>query len=510
MNVASLLHRAASLNGQRSAVAHGVQVASTYQELSWAAARLATGLTAQVKLESGARVAIFMPNIPEYLTVLFSIWHAGLVAVPINCKLHEKELAWILEDCGAEMLFTVPELGSAASTAATHMTREIVEVPSGAWSRLLEAESRGRADVRSTDLAWLFYTSGTTGRPKGAMLSHANLLAMTTSYLADVDAVTADDCMIHCAPLSHGSGLYALPHIARAATHAFPMQGGFDEQETVELIEHWPNCTSFLAPTMVQRIVTAFEENDGSTENLKTIVYGGGPMYVQDLLHALQVLGPRLAQIYGQGEAPMTITSMTKDMHIDRGHPDHLKRLASVGLPRTDVDVRVADPEGYALPTGEIGEVLVRGPVVMSGYWKNSRASRETLRDGWLHTGDLGSFDENGFLTLAGRSKEVIISGGSNIYPREVEDILLLHRAVTEAAVVGLPDPHWGEEVVAFLACSTAGKVEVEELDRLCLENLARFKRPRRYFFVDRLPRNHYGKVLKSVLRDQATTAPGP
>jgi long-chain acyl-CoA synthetase len=450
-----------------------------------------------------------MPNIPEYLAVLFSTWHAGLVAVPINCKLHEKELAWILQDCGAEMLFTVPELGSVASAAAADTMREIIEVPSRAWSALLRAEPHDPAEVMATDLAWLFYTSGTTGRPKGAMLSHANLLAMTTSYLADVDAVTAEDCMIHCAPLSHGSGLYALPHIARAATHVFPMRGGFDEQETLELIEHWPNGTLFLAPTMVRRIVTALGKYGGSTENLKTIVYGGGPMYVQDLLRALQVLGPRLAQIYGQGEAPMTITSMTRDMHIDRGHPDHLKRLASVGLPRTDVDVRVAAQDGRALPAGEIGEVLVRGPVVMSGYWRNGRASGETLRDGWLHTGDLGSFDEHGFLTLAGRSKEVIISGGSNIYPREVEDVLLLHQAVTEAAVIGLPDPHWGEEVVAFVVCPAAGQVDVEELNGLCLKNLARFKRPRRYFFVDRLPRNHYGKVLKSVLKDQTATAPG-
>jgi long-chain acyl-CoA synthetase len=235
--------------------------------------------------------------------------------------------------------------------------------------------------------------------------------------------------------------------------------------------------------------------------NLKAIIYGGGPMYVADVLRAVDLLGPRLVQIYGQGESPMTITALGRAYHLDRSHPRWRERLGSVGLPFAGVEVRVVDGGDRDVATGETGEVLVRGDTVMAGYFEDAAATAQTLRGGWLHTGDLGALDEDGFLTLRDRSKDMIISGGSNIYPREVEEVLLRHPAVAEASVVGRPHPDWGEEVVAFVVPRAGAAVAEAELDRLCLDSIARFKRPRAYVFLEALPKNNYGKVLKTELR---------
>ena len=254
---------------------------------------------------------------------------------------------------------------------------------------------------------------------------------------------------------------------------------------------------------MVHRLDNHPRAADADTANLKTIAYGGGPMYVADSLKAMDVLGDKLVQIYGQGEAPMTITGLSKSLHQMRDHPRYLERLGSAGIARTDVEVRVVDADDRDLPVGEIGEVICRGEVVMAGYWRDPAASAATLRGGWLHTGDLGCFDADGFLTLKDRSKDMIISGGTNIYPREIEEVLLGHPAVAEASVVGRPHRDWGEEVVAFVVAGAGRAPTPAELDALCLENIARFKRPRAYRFVDALPKNNYGKVLKTALREQ-------
>jgi long-chain acyl-CoA synthetase len=258
----------------------------------------------------------------------------------------------------------------------------------------------------------------------------------------------------------------------------------------------------FAAPTMVHRLVAHVPQHAPALDGLKTIVYGGGPMYLQDIKSALETMGPRFAQIYGQGEAPMTITSLSKFQIAERDHPRYEERLASVGIAQPPVEVRIADEYDHELPAGEIGEILVRGDVVMRGYWRNPEATRETLRNGWLHTGDVGSLDEDGFLTLRDRSKDMIISGGSNIYPREVEEVLLRHPAVSEVSVVGKLHPDWGEEVIAFVVVRDGSQVGERELDALCLEQIARFKRPKGYRFVPDLPKNNYGKVLKTSLRE--------
>src|SRR3954451_18009003 len=347
-------------------------------------------------------------------------------------------------------------------------------------------------------------SSGTTGRPKGATLTHRNLLMASLSYFADIDQVMPQDCILHAAPLSHGSGLYGLPHVAQGAVSIVPRSGGVDGDEIAALLRRWPGMSFFAAPTMVKRLAGDAAMAAVDLYSLKTIIYGGAPMYLTDLEDALAVFGPRLAQIYGQGETPMTITALSKADHADRDHPRWRDRLQTVGVARTDVEVRVVDDDDRDLPAGEIGEVVVRGDVVMAGYWNQPDATSEALRGGRLHTGDVGSFDADGYLTLRDRSKDLIISGGMNIYPREVEEALLHHAGVRSVAVVGRPDPEWGETVVAFVVpADGAAPPPADDLDRTCLDRIARFKRPRDYRFVDALPTNHYGKVVKRELRDR-------
>jgi acyl-CoA synthetase (AMP-forming)/AMP-acid ligase II len=325
---------------------------------------------------------------------------------------------------------------------------------------------------------------------------------MTMNYLVDVDVIEPGDCMIHAAPMSHGSGLYALPHVARGANNVIPGSGAFDVAETLELIQHWPGCTFFFAPTMVTRLINAPNASDANTRNLKTIVYGGAPMYLTDTLKALDLLGQKLVQIYGQGESPMTISGLPKRVFSDTTHPRYQERLASAGIARTDVQICIRDEAGTPLAVDEVGEITVRGDVIMTGYWANPEATASSIRDGWLWTGDVGAIDAEGFLTLKDRSKDMIISGGTNIYPREVEEVLLKHPAIYECAVVGRPHPDWGEEVVAFIVPHPGRQVGTAALDQLCLENIARFKRPKEYRFVETLAKNNYGKILKTELRE--------
>ncbi len=506
MNLATWVERNAHTWPDAPALAEGTSVHADWGSFGRTVASVAGGLRSGHGLVPGDRVAMVMHNRPEYLEALFAIWHAGLVAVPVNARLHPDEIAYILDHSGTSLVLTDDEHADDVTPLidAVPSLQQVLVAPGDDWSRLTSAAPVVLTDRQPTDPAWLFYTSGTTGRPKGATLTHRNLLMMSLSYFADIDPVSHDDSVLHAAPISHGSGLYGLPHIARGATSVIPASGSLTGAELVELLQHWPGLSFFAAPIMVKRLANDPDTATADLTRLKTIIYGGAPMYLADLEEALAVFGPRLAQIYGQGETPMTITALSKADHADTTHPRWRDHMQSVGTVRTDVEVRVIDDEGIELPVGETGEVVVRGDVVMAGYWNQPEATADTLRDGWLHTGDVGSFDANGYLTLRDRSKDLIISGGMNIYPREVEEVLLQHPAVRAVSVVGRPDPEWGEAVVAFVvAADGAAPPTTDELDRTCLDRIARFKRPKEYRFVDALPTNNYGKVLKRELREQ-------
>jgi long-chain acyl-CoA synthetase len=506
LNPAVWVARHGRLRPGEPALADGERVHATWATFAARAAAAAAGLRDDFGLSPGDRVAIVMRNRPEYLEALFAIWHAGLVAVPVNARLHRDEIAYILEDSGTAVVVTDAEHADDVDPLVGTVTslQAAVVAPGERWEQITASSPAPLVDRQQDDPAWLFYTSGTTGRPKGATLTNRNLLLMTLSYYADIDAVMPQDCILQAAPLSHGAGLYGLPHVARGAVSVLPQSGGVDGDEIAALLRRWPGMSFFAAPTMVKRLAGDSAIAAADLSNLKTIIYGGAPMYLADLEDALDLFGPRLAQIYGQGETPMTITALSKADHADRDHPRWRDRVQSVGVARTDVEVCVVDDEDRDLPAGEIGQVVVRGDVVMAGYWNQPDASAEALRGGRLHTGDLGSFDGDGYLTLRDRSKDLIISGGMNIYPREVEEALLHHAGVRSVAVVGGPHPEWGETVVAFVVpAEGAAPPPAAELDRTCLDRIARYKRPRDYRFVDALPTNNYGKVVKRELQDQ-------
>ena len=509
MNLAVWVERNARQFPAFPAVADGENVHATWRGFADTVARVAGGLVSTFGLNPGDRVAVVMRNRPEYLEAMFATWHAGCVIVPVNARLHREEIAYILEHSGATVVVCDDDHAEDVESlvGVVPSLRASVRAPGVDWKRLIASTPLALVDRAASDPAWLFYTSGTTGRPKGATLTNRNLMTMSLSYYADIDQVSVNDAVLHAAPLSHGSGLYGLPHVARGAVSVIPHSGGVDGEEIASLLAAWSGVSFFAAPTMVKRLAGDPAITGADLSGLKTIIYGGAPMYLADLEDALAVFGPKLAQIYGQGETPMTITALSKQQHAESWCPHWRDHMQSVGTPRTDVEVRVVDDEDNELPVGEIGEIVVRGDVVMVGYWNQPEASAETLRNGWLHTGDMGSFDDDGYLTLRDRSKDLIISGGMNIYPREVEEVLLLHPGVRAVSVVGKPDAEWGESVVAFVVTEgDSGAIGSAELDALCLERIARYKRPKEYRFVDALPTNNYGKVVKRELRERLAT----
>jgi acyl-CoA synthetase (AMP-forming)/AMP-acid ligase II len=508
MNIAKLLTKTARTFPQKTAIVHGPKKLA-FSQFNERANRLANALQG-LGVRPGDNVAIPQYNYPETLETIFACFKAGCGAVPINFRLHPKECAFIIDHSQARAVVLSPEFNE----VIMDIRRDIPDVEhlitlenaTGElrdYEDLLAAASPDHEDARvdPEQLAWLFYTSGTTGQPKGAMLTHRNLLAMTMNFYADMSPLGPDDAVLHGAPLSHGSGMYALPNIAKGAVNVILEGKTFEPELVFKTIAHHRITNMFAAPTMVKRLADSPAANKYDHSSLKCLNYGGGPMYVEDLKQAMRTLGPCLVQLFGQGEAPMTITYLPKRDHKLEGSEEEMRRLASAGIARTDVEVAVLDQEGRPLPAGQAGEIVTRSDLVMKGYWRNPRATAETLRNGWLHTGDLGYLDENGYLFIMDRSKDMIISGGENIYPREVEDVLVRHPAVREAAVIGVPDPQWGEAMKAIVALTPGQTVSGEELIAFCKDNIASYKKPKTVDFVEELPKNNYGKILKRELR---------
>jgi len=460
-----------------------------------------------------------MRNRPEMLEAMYACFKGGYCLVPLNSRFTEDDVAYHVSDSGAAAVLTDAEgaevvLGAIAGTQAA--VRVVIAgtdtIPAGAFGpdEIVAATDDGPATVAvdRDDLAWLFYTSGTTGRPKGAMLTHGNLAFVTASWLADLTPMDEADVTLHAAPLSHGAGFHALAATARGAHQVIPAGTRFEPAAILELMVDVRVTNTWMVPTQIVMLLDHLADHTGDARtmsegapmlpDLRAVVYGGAPFAPADLRRALEVFGPVFVQLFAQGETPMTATVLPIADHAAALAGDRPERLASAGYPRPGMDVRVLGEDDAELPTGEIGEVCVQGPAVMAGYWQRPEESAEALRNGWLHTGDLGRFDEHGYLYLLDRAKDLIITGGSNVYAVEVEAVLATHPAVHESAVIGLPDRTWGEIVTAVVVGDPAAE---PQLRALCDDVLAGYKRPRRYCYVDELPRNAYGKVLKRELR---------
>ena len=510
MNAAVLLSRAARTHGEKLAVVQGKKTLS-YGELNRRAGQLAAALRG-LGVQVGDRVAILQHNAPPFLETLFALFRLGAIAVPINFRLHPREIGFILEQSQTKAVIHgeffnqwIPEARAASSVKHWIGTGDKLSNHSLGYESLLPQAPELLTDVELDEdaLAWLFYTSGTTGKPKGAMLSHRNLMAMTMSFFADHYVPDETDVALHAAPLSHGSGLYSLPMVARAVTNILHDSAGFKPALVFEELTRWKvTLIPFLAPTHIKRLVEEPAGDDHDISSLRAIAWGGAPMYVEDARRAVSRFGPILTELYGLGESPMTVTALSR--RAMAAELETVPSLLTAGLPRTDVEIRIVNDSGEPLPAGTPGEVLVRGGVVMKGYWNNPEATTESLRDGWLHTGDIGYMDQRGFLYLVDRKNDMILSGGSNIYPREVEEALMEHPQVAEVAVFGVPDRVWGESVKAAVRPrDPAAPPSGRELIAFCRERIASFKKPRSVVFVNEIPKNAYGKTLRRELRDR-------
>ena len=514
VNIGILLTKAAGTYKRRTAVVCGSSEL-TYDEFNSRSEALGSALR-RLGLGKGDKVAILQHNCPQFLESLYASFKAGLVAVPLNVRLHPNELAYIIGHSEARAVIFSEEFRETLDSVSrvVDLSNTALVCVSNPGKGMLDYEKlvgegrtgRHMEEASLDDIAWLFYTSGTTGKPKGAMLTHRNLLSMTMNFLADVYAPTADDKALHQAPLAHGSGLYSIPLTAKGATSIISTSRSFDPPSLLSTIQGKKvTVIPFLTPTMIKMLLIYPQNSEYDASSLKCVVYGGSPMYEEDLKAAIARFGPVFAQIYGQGEAPMTITYLPKEWHMRNASPG-AKTLISAGIARTDISVKIFDENDAELSPGSMGEIVVEGDVVMKGYWKDPKATSETLRGGWLHTGDLGYLDEDRYLFIMDRKKDLIKSGGSNIYPREVEEALLRHPAVQEVAVFGVPDPVWGESVKAMVVRKPGSEASEADLIDFCKEEIASYKKPKSVEFIDSIPKNAFGKVLKRELRDKYWT----
>ena len=510
MNIGSLFTKSARTFPDRLAICFGAQE-WTYAQANDRINRLASGFR-NIGLKKGDHVSILAFNCPQFIEAEFACLKAGLCANPVNFRLHPKEYGFIIDHSDAIAVIigedfrdpihsirdTMPKVKHCICLSNPHESMLDYE-------KLIASNSPNFEDVEvdRDDLALMLYTSGTTGQPKGAMLTHGNLLAMTMNFYADMSPLGPEDTILHAAPLSHGSGLYAFPNIGKAANNVILETRSFEPKVVCETIQKRKITNMFAAPAMIKILVDWPEIDNYDLSSLKCLNYGGAPMYVEDLKKAVRKLGQCLVQLYGQVECPMTITYLRKEDHVLEGMKDEIERLKSAGIPRTDIEVKVFNENDNEVPIDTTGEIVVRGEEVMKGYWKNPQATDETLKNGWLHTGDIGKIDEKGYLYLLDRSKDMLISGGENIYPREIEDVILCHPAVREVSVIGVPDDYWGEAIKAIISLKAGKETSEKEIIDFCKQSLASFKKPKSVEFIDELPKNSTGKILKRELREK-------
>ncbi|GAA1864531.1 long-chain fatty acid--CoA ligase [Pseudonocardia ailaonensis] len=489
MQIGDLIRRAGRQYGAAPALVDGERVVS-FAEFDELTDRLGHALLAG-GLEPGDRVAVLLPNGIDGVVVYYALAKSGLVRVPLNARETAHELAFKLSDSQARGF-----VGAADPPGPV----EIV-VDAGLLPDLIAGAPDGPCDVRRDPDAplRLAYTGGTTGRPKAVVLTTRSELAEVDNFLVDLlPNLRPDSVMLHAAPITHGSGAFFLPHLVKGAANV--IVGRFSPGAFLEAAQKHRATTTFMVPTMIGMLLEdpAVASADLALERL---CYGGAPIATTVLQRGIDVLGPVFTQLYGQAEAPLAITCLQPWEHTP-------ERLTSAGKPYTFVEVDIRS-EGRSVGVDEVGEVLTRGPHTMQRYWRRPEATAETKEpDGWLHTGDIGRWDAEGYLHLLDRRHDVIISGGFNVYPREVEDALLAHPAVVEAAVVGLPDEKWGERVTAAVVLRSSA--DPEEIRGFCAERLAGFKRPKVVEIWAGLPTSPVGKSLRREVRDRMLAATHP
>lgn len=507
LNLAYFLTRAARLHPNREAIVHG-EMTLSYQTLDERVGRLA-GALLSLGLKRGDRVGIVAEIEPRAIECLLAPLRAGLVLVPMNPRLHANEYAFMLRKCEAKaLLVSRQRIGDLVAVRGEFPEVEhVVAIDSLSIDGVLDYESLlaaavpvGDVEVGEQDLAWIFFTSGTTGHPKGAMHTHRSLRTMVETQLIESLPVIPGDRLAVLTPMSHAAGLMVFHEIAGGGTHVFPVFHGFQADDFYQLVERQRITKCMLVPTMIQRLLDFPWPVQYDLSSLRNVMYGAAPMYIERLTQALNRFGPIFVGVYAQGEAPLACTWLPKDEHIVNDQ-NNLKRLASVGRESYGVEVRIVDENDKLLPANTTGEIVVRGDLVMQGYWGDADATNQTLRNGWLHTGDIGHMDEDQYLYITDRLKDMVIKGGTNIYPREIEEVLYRHPDVQEATVFGIPDSEWGESIVAAVVLRPGAMATQTELGAWCTTHLSAFKKPSTFHFVAELAKSGYGKILKREVR---------
>jgi len=484
-NIAHFLTRNARRLGAEPAVIVGDQV-TDWATLDARVSALAFVLRTECGVGFGDRVLVQAVNSRACVEVMLACFRLGAVWCPCNWRLTPAEVAGQARVAGARLFVCDDGFGAHRAAVGGQVLSTDYE------GRIAPYLGRGmaNADVGRDDPCWLFFTSGSTGRPKGVVLTQGQLTFTILNHLNDLmPGITHRDRSLVVAPLSHGAGMHLLTQLAVGAGSVI-LEGAFDAGAVWAAIGRHGIGNMFTVPTIVKRIVEHPEARGGTT--LRHVIYAGAPMYAEDQRVALEVLGPVLVQYYGLGEVTGAITVLRPEDHT-------AARAGSCGVERTGMEVRIMDEAGVALPLGETGEVCVAGPAVCAGYWENDAANREAFRDGWFRTGDIGHMDAEGYLYLTGRRSDMFITGGSNVHPREVEEVLLTHPDVAEVAVIGVPDRDLGE--VGWAVVVARREVGEGAILGWLEGRVAGYKRPRRVLFVAEIPKSGYGKVTRALVR---------
>jgi acyl-CoA synthetase (AMP-forming)/AMP-acid ligase II len=508
MNVADQLYKSALLYSDNIA-ARCDDETMTYAQLNERSNRLANALLAN-GLNQGDRVATWIENSIRCIEIDFALAKAGLIRVSLNPKLTPREATYIFQDSDAKCII----YGASFDQAIVESTQEtpLVQIKIRAKetspsdledshnyeSFLIAGESHAPGIVvDGEEIYCFFYTSGTTGKPKGVMLSHRSILQTSFNLLMELGPIAANEKILLMQPLSHGAGFFVLPQYMKGGCCIIMRH--FDPVQLIDLAIKYQVEVIKLIPTMLQRILLLPDAKKIKLPHLRYMIYGASPMPNEPLKLAIEIFGPnKLVQIYGQSECPVTLSILPSEEHI--ANPPFPQRLLSAGRPWAPVEMRIVDDHMKDVEKGGIGELALKGPHMMSGYWKRDDLTQETIQNGWLKTKDMGRIDEHGFVYLLGRKDEMIISGGYNIAPREVEDILYQFPGVEQAAVIGEVDLEWGQAVVAYVVMNKAHLHQAKNLMDFGRQELG-FKKPKRIYIVVELPKNAAGKIQKIALK---------
>lgn len=481
----------------------------TYLKLNERINRLAWALK-ELGLAKGDRAATLSLNCHQYLEVYGATAKMGYVHVPLNFRLKGRELSYLMNNSGASLLLVGRQYEGMAKSILPGLkqVKHLISFDGTApdflnYEVLLESAEPKEPppSVGLDDLAYIVYTSGTTGLPKGAMLTHGGQMVNTELMVRELKLTEADVVLVPL-PLFHVGSLSSLLPNLYAGAKAIIMSS-FDPVQVLKALQEEKVTNLHIMPTMIIDILNHPDLVKYDTSSLKTLMYAGGPMPLEYLKKALEAFGPVLMGFYGQTESGPTTSYLKREEHRLTGPPEVVKRLGSAGRPVPEAEVKVVDEEDGPLPPGQVGEIVIRGKSLMKGYWQNAEATAEAFKGGWLHTGDLAYTDEAGYLFIVDRKKDMIKSGGENIYPREVEEVIYTHPAVAEVAVIGVPHPRWGETVKAQIVLKSGKEASEEEIIEHCKTFLASYKKPTSVEFVESLPKNPAGKILKKEIREK-------